>query len=113
MVLEDISETVRQRKRTPFAVELERGDTLQIIFTSGTTDEPRGVVISHGNVLANLEPFEIEIKKYLKYERIFRWVNSGRGIRFMNLLPLSHVFGEFLGIFIPPLIGGTVVFHEG
>ena len=30
----------------------------------------------------------------------------------MNLLPLSHVFGQFLGIFIPPLLGATVIFAE-
>ena len=41
--------------------ELTREDMLQIVFTSGTTSEPKGVVISHGNVLANLEPIEREI----------------------------------------------------
>jgi long-chain acyl-CoA synthetase len=110
--LESLSAAVAQHERTTFRVQLDRSDTLQIIFTSGTTAEPRGVVISHGNVLANLEPSETEIKKYLKYERAFRLLSGGRGIRFLNLLPLSHVFGEFLGIFIPPLIGGTVVFQE-
>ena len=50
---------------------LMRQDTLQIIFTSGTTAEPRGVVISHGNVLANIEPIEKEIQKYLRYEKPF------------------------------------------
>jgi long-chain acyl-CoA synthetase len=83
---------------------LSRADTLEIIFTSGTTAEPRGVVISHGNVLANIEPMEREIQKYQRYERIFH------PIRFLNLLPLSHVFGQMLGVFIPPLLGGTVVF---
>lgn len=112
LALEDLPTILANRDLTSFSVELDRGDTLQIIFTSGTTAEPRGVVISHGNVLANLEPFETEIKKYMKYERIFRLISGGRGIRFLNLLPLSHVFGEFLGIFIPPLIGGTVVFQE-
>ncbi|MCU1310057.1 MAG: AMP-dependent synthetase and ligase [Candidatus Angelobacter sp.] len=111
--LESLPTAVADRERLPLSAQLDRSDTLQIIFTSGTTAEPRGVVISHGNVLANLEPFETEIKKYLKYERIFRFFNRGRGIGFLNLLPLSHVFGEFLGIFIPPLIGGTVVFQEG
>ena len=75
-------------------------------FTSGTTAEPRGVVITHGNILANLEPLEREIGKYLKYERIFH------PIRFLNLLPLSHVFGQFLGIFLPQLLAGTVIFHD-
>src|SRR6202042_673218 len=41
-----------------------------------------------------------------KYER---WVHP---VRFLNLLPLSHVFGQFLGMFLPPLLGGTVIFQE-
>jgi long-chain acyl-CoA synthetase len=85
---------------------LTRQDTLQIIFTSGTTAEPRGVVISHGNVLANIEPIENEIRKYLRYERPFH------PLRFLNLLPLSHVFGQMLGLFIPPLLRGTVVLTD-
>src|SRR5271165_753848 len=85
---------------------LSRQDTLEIIFTSGTTAEPRGVVISHGNVLANIEPVEREIQKYLRYERIFH------PLRFLSLLPLSHVFGQMLGIFIPPFLAGTVVFID-
>ncbi len=85
---------------------LTRDDIVQIVFTSGTTAEPRGVVISHGNILANLEPLEREIGKYLKYERIFH------PLRFLNLLPLSHVFGQFLGIFLPQLLAATVIFQD-
>ena len=33
-------------------------------------------------------------------------------LRFLNLLPLSHVFGQFLGMFLPPLLGATVIFQE-
>ena len=85
---------------------LTRNDIVQIVFTSGTTAEPRGVVISHGNVLANLEPLEREIDKYRRYERIFH------PLRFLNLLPLSHVFGQFLGIFLPQLLAATVIFQD-
>src|ERR1700678_4508376 len=81
-------------------------DVLQIVFTSGTTAEPKGVVITHGNVLANMAPLEREMQGYLKYER---WVHP---VRFLNLLPLSHVFGQFLGMFLPPLLGGVVIFQE-
>jgi long-chain acyl-CoA synthetase len=88
------------------AVAVETTDPLEIIFTSGTTAEPKGVVISHGNVLSNVAPLEAEIRKYLKYER---WVHP---VRFLNLLPVSHVFGQFLGLFLPPLMAGTVVFQE-
>lgn len=83
---------------------LSRQDTLEIIFTSGTTAEPRGVVISHGNILANIERLRKEIQKYLRYE----WLVHP--LRFLNLLPLSHVFGQMLGVFIPPMLRGTVVF---
>ena len=85
---------------------ITRDDPLQIVFTSGTTAEPKGVVITHGNVLANIAPLEREMQRYLKYER---WVHP---VRFLNLLPLSHVFGQFLGMFLPPLLGGTVIFQE-
>jgi long-chain acyl-CoA synthetase len=86
--------------------KIGRGDTLQIVFTSGTTAEPRGVVISHGNVLSNIAPLEREMQRYLKYERLVH------PIRFLNLLPLSHVFGQFLGMYLPPLLGGTVIFQQ-
>jgi long-chain acyl-CoA synthetase len=46
------------------------------------------------------------MQKYLKYERFVH------PVRFLNLLPLSHVFGQFLGIFLPQLLGGTVVFQD-
>ncbi len=85
---------------------ISRNDTLQIVFTSGTTADPKGVVITHGNVLANISPFESEMHPYLKYERLVH------PIRFLNLLPLSHVFGQFLAMFLPPLLGGTVVFQD-
>jgi len=92
--------------RSDSQVATGRDDILQIVFTSGTTAEPKGVVITHGNVLANIEPLEREMQAYLKYER---WVHP---VRFLNLLPLSHVFGQFLGMFLPPLLGGTVIFQE-
>ena len=107
IVLESLSELTERRDSSPYpAPPLSRHDALEIIFTSGTTAEPRGVVISHGNVLANIEPVEREIQKYLRYERIFH------PLRFLNLLPLSHVFGQMLGIFIPPFLAGTVVFID-
>ncbi len=87
-------------------VEPSQKNTIaEILYTSGTTAEPRGVVLTHGNFLANLEPIEREVEKYRKYER---WMHP---LRFVSLVPLSHVFGQFMTLFVPPLLGATVVFE--
>ncbi|MGH9505143.1 MAG: AMP-binding protein [Terriglobales bacterium] len=107
IVLEDLQTTLSVHLSAPYeATEMTAADVLEIVFTSGTTAAPKGVVITRGNVLGNIAPLETEIQKYLKYE----WLVHP--VRFLNLLPLSHVFGQFLGIFLPPLMGGTVIFQE-
>lgn len=86
--------------------DLSENDPLQIVFTSGTTGDPKGVVHTHANILASLRPIEREMQKYLKYERIFH------PLRFLHTLPLSHVFGQFMGIWIPALLAAEVHFES-
>jgi long-chain acyl-CoA synthetase len=84
--------------------EVQPSSTAEIIFTSGATAEPKGVVLTHKNILANIVPIEREMAKYRKYARPFR------PIRFLNLLPLSHMFGQAMATFVPPMLPGVVVF---
>jgi long-chain acyl-CoA synthetase len=85
---------------------LSRDTPLQIIFTSGTTGEPKGIVHTHGNVLASLDPLEKEMGKYLRYERLVH------PLRILHTLPLSHVFGQFMGLWVPPLLTAEVHFED-
>jgi long-chain acyl-CoA synthetase len=85
---------------------LSRDTPLQIIFTSGTTAEPKGIVHTHGNVLASLDPLEKEIGKYLRYERFVH------PLRILHTLPLSHVFGQFMGLWVPPLLVAEVHYED-
>jgi long-chain acyl-CoA synthetase len=92
---------------SPPAVPIGRDDVVEIIFTSGATADPKGVVITHRNVLANIVPVEREVLKYRK------WAAPFTPIRFLNLLPLSHMFGQAMATFIPPMLSGLVVFMRG
>ena len=107
IAFDSLRETVAAHSREPYASPpLHRGSIAQIVFTSGATSEPKGVVISHGNILANLEPLEAGIRPYLKWERFVH------PLRFLNLVPASHVFGQFMGVWIPPLLGAAVIFQD-
>src|SRR5262249_51737868 len=88
-------------------LNISRDDVAEIIFTSGATAEPKGVIITHRNILANIVPIEGEVRKYRAWGRPFF------PIRFLNLLPLSHMFGQAMATFIPPMLPGTVVFVRG
>ncbi len=107
ILFDSLLEAVSQHSSEPYACPpLTRSSIAQIIFTSGATAEPKGVVISHGNILANLEPLEAGMRPYLKWERFVH------PLRFLDLVPVSHVFGQFLGVWIPPLLGACVYFQD-
>lgn len=79
---------------------------LEIVYTSGATAEPKGVMITHGNLLANLRPIAREIEKYRLRARPFL------PLRFLHLIPPSHLFGQVMALFVPPLLQSAVIYPE-
>ncbi len=81
-------------------------DVVEIVFTSGTTGDPKGVVHRHRNICANLQPVEREIHRL---QIALHLVGS---LRLLDMLPLSHMFGQSLGLYVPVLLQGTSVFTD-
>ncbi len=71
-------------------------DLAVIIYTSGTTGRPKGAMLSHGNLLANVN----------SCRQVLAAVEADR---FVVLLPMFHSFMLCVGIFLPLLVGGSFV----
>ena len=87
--------------------QIDRDDVVEIVFTSGATGKPKGVLITHGNILANIASPARIVSAYRK------WFRPLLPLRFLSLIPMSHLFGQVLTMFILPLIPATTVFMHG
>ncbi len=107
--LEDVRENLSLRNKLtaiigPIAPSLVRRAARYksegvILFTSGTEGEPKGVVLSHENVLSNVEQVRAHIGLSPDTDKLF------------NPLPTFHCFGLTVGAILPLIAGITVLFH--
>ncbi len=81
--------------------ELNREDDLcTIIYTSGTTGEPKGVLLTHKNIMSNVTAVH----------QIF---DIGESDTFLSFLPLSHIFERMAGYYTALSGGSTIAYAEG
>ena len=78
---------------------IKRSDVSTIIYTSGTSDTPKGVILTHDSIIHNLEA-AVEIFSDLKISNE----------RFISFLPLSHSYERVAGMFFPLLINAEIFF---
>jgi long-chain acyl-CoA synthetase len=74
-------------------------DLAAIVYTSGTTGRPKGVMLTHANVLSNVEA-------------VLRRVAPGEDDVFLSFLPLSHTFERTVGYYLPIAAGSCVAFSR-
>ena len=78
---------------------IDREHLATVIHTSGTTAQPKGAMIRHGNLLYNYEA-AVQIVDFYETDVFLSW------------LPLSHIFERLTGEIIPLAHGSTVVYAE-
>jgi len=83
----------------PASATAQPGDLASIVYTSGTTGKPKGVMLSHANILSNAHAG-------LKSVPVFP------ADRFLSFLPLSHMFERTVGYYLPMMAGASVAFNR-
>ncbi len=78
---------------------IRRGDVATVIFSSGSTGLPKGVVLTHGNILANIQSLSQALS--LSHKDVI-----------LGVLPFFHSFGYTTTLWAPLLMGGKSVFHN-
>jgi len=74
-------------------------DLASLLYTSGTTADPKGVMLTHSNLLGEVEA-------------VFNWVDLGPGDAFLGVLPMFHVLAQMANLMIPLVKGSRVVYLE-
>lgn len=74
-------------------------DVASLLYTSGTTADPKGVMLTHANLLGEVEA-------------VFNWVEIGPGDALLGVLPMFHVLAQMANLMIPLVKGARVVYLE-
>ena len=97
--LEEI-EALTRSLPPPQPTQVSGQDIAEIVFTSGTTGDPKGVMLTQANLIANLEAIDHHIPGKPSY-------------RLISLIPLSHMFEQTAGLLTVLRCGASVTYPRG
>ncbi len=92
-----VSEWLADKSGRPAVHTADPHALATIVYTSGTTGRPKGVMLSHHNILSNAEA-------------VLKMVPGYREDLYLSFLPLSHTFERTVGYYLPIMAGSTVAF---
>ena len=92
---------ITNSQETNIDYKISKDDTACIIYTSGTSANPKGVMLSHNSIKSNIEGAKI----YLDDIKI-------NNHKFLSILPLSHAYERTGGFLLPIYIGGEIFFSN-
>ena len=98
--LEEMSEIYEKFREFHASEKIYENGIFEIVYTSGTTAEPKGVIITHRNLKANIE----SMKKVIDFPM--------QKVVFLSILPLSHLFEQTIGFFLPIFSGSRIVYSS-
>ncbi|MFV0516030.1 MAG: AMP-dependent synthetase/ligase [Aminipila sp.] len=98
--IEEGRKMLGQGNRTFIDAVLDPLEVRMILFTSGTTDMPKGVMLCHKNIVSNIQDISRIVK--LKEED-----------RALSILPIHHTFESTIGIMVVLFQGASIAFYEG
>ncbi len=97
--LEELSNAYRSVIKPFTKIDIKEEDVAEVVFTSGTTGTPKGVILTHKNLLSNLLGVTAVMPSVPDY-------------RLLSLLPLSHVFELAIGLLFPLSGGASITYLD-
>ncbi|MCH7801259.1 MAG: AMP-binding protein [Chloroflexi bacterium] len=93
---EEIEDLIRDQPE-PAYVDLKPSDLVEIMFTSGTTGDPKGVMLTHRNLMSNVDS-------------VSQFIPGRSSDRLLSILPLSHMFEQLGGLLLALRVGANITY---
>lgn len=97
IIIEDVEYLSRDKIELNRSGKVDENEMVELVYTSGTTGDPKGVIITHRNLMSNVEA-------------VIRRIKVDENDKMLSVLPLSHLFEQTGGMLAPLSVGASVVY---